>query len=111
MVNQKRFFALMGNIRIKILLFGNHRNHIAVNSAGKQVAIELLQMLNRRLRAVDKNFVNTIGTFLPICAHCTKIKDQNGTWLTIEEYIVDHTDSEFSHEVCPECTAKECSAP
>jgi CRP-like cAMP-binding protein len=75
------------------------------------LAIELLQMLNRRLRAVDKNFVNTIGTFLPICAHCKKIKDRNGAWLTIEEYIVDHTDSEFSHEVCPECTAKACSAP
>ena len=75
------------------------------------LAIELLQMLNRRLRAVDKNFVSTIGTFLPICAHCKKIKDQNGAWLTIEEYIVDHTDSEFSHEVCPVCTAKEYSAP
>jgi hypothetical protein len=39
MVNQKRFFALMGKIRFKIMLFGNHRNHIAVNSAGKQVVI------------------------------------------------------------------------
>ena len=68
------------------------------------LAIELLQMLNRRLRALEKNFVNTIGTLLPICAHCKKIKDQNGSWLTIEAYIADHTDSEFSHEVCPQCT-------
>ena len=75
------------------------------------LAIELLQMLNRRLRALEKNFVNTIGTFLPICAHCKKIKDQNGAWLTIEEYIADHTDSEFSHEVCPECTTDVCPAP
>jgi CRP-like cAMP-binding protein len=72
------------------------------------LAIELLQMLNRRLLALEKNFVNTLGTFLPICAHCKKIKDQNGAWLTIEEYIADHTDSEFSHEVCPECTTKVC---
>jgi len=70
------------------------------------LAIELLQMLNRRLQALEKNFENTIGTFFPICAHCKKIKDQNGSWLTIEEYIADHTDSEFSHEVCPQCMDK-----
>lgn len=75
------------------------------------LAIELLQMLNRRLRALEKSFVNTVGTFLPLCANCKKIKDQNGSWLTIEEFILDHTDTEFSHEVCPECTDKLCPAP
>ena len=75
------------------------------------LAVELLQMLNRRLRALEKNFVKTMGTFLPLCAHCKKIKDQNGSWLSIEAYIADHTDSEFSHEVCPECTDKLCPTP
>jgi len=74
------------------------------------LAIELLQMLNRRLQALEKNFENTIGTFFPICADCKKIKDQNGSWLTIEEYLADHTDSEFSHEICPQCTDKSCPA-
>jgi len=75
------------------------------------LAIELLQMLNRRLRAIEKSFVNTIGTFLPICADCMKIKDHNATWVTIEEYLADHTDSEFSHEICPDCSDKLCPAP
>jgi len=75
------------------------------------LAVELLQMLNRRLRALEKNFVKTMGTFLPICAQCKKIKDQNGSWLTIEAYIADHTDSEFSHEVCPDCTDNARPAP
>ena len=39
MVNQRLLFARMGKIRFKILLFGNQRNHLAVNSAGKQVLI------------------------------------------------------------------------
>ena len=72
------------------------------------LAIELLQMLNRRLRALEKSFVNTIGTFLPICANCKKIKDHNGAWITTEEFISDHTDSEFSHEICPDCSDKVC---
>jgi CRP/FNR family transcriptional regulator len=63
------------------------------------LAIELLQMLNRRLRALEKSFVNSVGTFLPLCANCKKIKDPNGSWLSIEEYLTDHTDTEFSHEV------------
>lgn len=74
------------------------------------LAVELLQMLNRRLRALEKSFVNTIGTFLPICAHCKRVKDQNGSWMSIEAYIADHNDSEFSHEVCPECTDNVCPA-
>ncbi len=74
------------------------------------LAVELLQMLNRRLRALEKSFVNTIGTFLPLCANCRKIKDQNGSWMAIEEFIVDHTDLEFSHEVCPECSEHLCPA-
>ena len=75
------------------------------------LAIELLQMLNRRLRALEKNFVSTVGTVLPLCANCKKIKDHNGSWMTIEEYIADNTDTEFNHEVCPECTDKLCLAP
>jgi CRP/FNR family transcriptional regulator len=74
------------------------------------LAIELLQMLNRRLRALEKSFANTLGTFSPLCAHCKKIKDQNGSWISIEEYLADHTDTEFSHEVCPECTEQICPA-
>ncbi len=74
------------------------------------LAIELLQVLNRRLRALEKSFVNTIGTFLPICANCKRIKDRNGAWITIEEFIADHTDSEFSHEICPDCSQKVCPA-
>jgi CRP-like cAMP-binding protein len=75
------------------------------------LAIELLQMLNRRLRALEKSFVNAVGTFLPLCANCKKIKDQNGSWLSIEEFMPDHTDTEFSHEVCPECMDKLCPTP
>ena len=75
------------------------------------LAIELLQMLNRRIQALEKSLVNTIDAFLPICANCKKIKDKKGSWLSIEDYITDHTDSEFSHEICPDCQDKLYPAP
>ena len=36
------------------------------------LAIELLQMLNRRMRALEKSYAKTVGTFLPLCANCKK---------------------------------------
>jgi len=40
---------------------------------------------------------------LPICASCKKIRNDQGSWLRIEEYIRDHTGADFSHSLCPEC--------
>ena len=44
--------------------------------------------------------------FLPICANCKKIRDDQGDWVQIEGYIRDRTEAEFSHGLCPAC-AKE----
>lgn len=43
------------------------------------------------------------GDFLPICANCNKIRDENGIWVPIEEYITDHADTQFSHSIFEEC--------
>lgn len=40
---------------------------------------------------------------LPICASCKKIRGSNGSWYLIEEYIHEHTGTDFSHSFCPEC--------
>ena len=70
------------------------------------IAIELLRMLSLRVRANEKLIINTLGTFLPICAHCKKIREDNNSWTSIEEYISDHTETDFTHSICPECLRK-----
>lgn len=40
---------------------------------------------------------------LPICSHCRKILDEDKHWTALETYIVEHTQAQFSHGVCPEC--------
>jgi len=69
------------------------------------LAIELLRMLYRRFIALEKIMVNSIGGFIPICSCCKKIRDANGKWLTIERYLMNYTEHEFSHGICPECRA------
>jgi len=67
------------------------------------IAKKLLQMLNRRLLALEKTLVDATGGFIPICATCKKIVNEEGSWLTIEQYIMDYTEFILSHGICPEC--------
>ena len=44
--------------------------------------------------------------FLPICAECKEIRDENGNWSKIDVYIQNHTDAEFTYGICPECAKR-----
>ncbi len=44
--------------------------------------------------------------FLPICASCKKIRDNEGNWQQMEDYIRDRSEAEFSHGICPQCARK-----
>lgn len=50
--------------------------------------------------------VQTLRGFLPICAGCKRIRDDEGEWQPIEKYVGERTKATFSHGICPECTIK-----
>jgi len=50
--------------------------------------------------------IKILSGFLPICAHCKKIRDDKGYWNQIEEYITEHSEAQFSHSMCSECSDK-----
>ena len=50
--------------------------------------------------------VKKLSGMLPICASCKKIRDDKGYWNRIESYIGDHSEAEFSHGICPDCSKK-----
>ena len=47
--------------------------------------------------------VRRLEGLIPICAGCKQIRDDRGFWNSVESYISEHSDAEFSHGVCPEC--------
>ena len=63
--------------------------------------IELTKVNDQLRDALDD--VKKLQGLLPICAHCKKIRDDNGYWKQIEFYISDHSDAEFTHGICPDC--------
>jgi len=62
---------------------------------------KLLQKLENALKEVK-----TLQGFLPICSSCKKIRDDKGYWQQVEEYITTHSDTQFTHSICPTCTQK-----
>jgi hypothetical protein len=50
--------------------------------------------------------VKTLKGLLPICSSCKKIRDDDGYWDQIENYIADHSDAQCSHAICPDCMKK-----
>lgn len=50
--------------------------------------------------------VKRLSGLLPICSHCKKIRDDKGYWNQIESYISDHSEAQFSHGICQECSDK-----
>ncbi len=67
-------------------------------------AAELAQT-NQELRQAMQNVKQLIG-LLPICANCKRIRDDQGYWQQVEDYVQKHSDAEFSHSICPSCLKK-----
>jgi len=50
--------------------------------------------------------VKKLSGMLPICAHCKKIRDDQGYWKRIETFIRERSSAEFTHGICPDCAAR-----
>jgi len=58
-----------------------------------------------RLRETSEE-VETLSGLLPVCAWCKKIRDDDGSWRSIEAYVTRKTHTRLSHGICPECASK-----
>lgn len=107
------WFAFFGGFVSKI------RRRLRIQKEELQKAHEdiKIEMEERRRAQIEKDHlivelkkalseVKTLSGFLPICASCKKIRDDNGYWNQIESYIKAHSGAEFSHGICPDCAKK-----
>ncbi|MBI5558344.1 MAG: DUF3365 domain-containing protein [Deltaproteobacteria bacterium] len=47
--------------------------------------------------------VKLLRGFIPICASCKKIRDDQGFWTQVDSYIAKHSEAQFTHGICPDC--------
>lgn len=67
--------------------------------------IEERNSANRELQiALDE--IKTLRGIIPICSYCHRIRDDEGAWSRLEEYLSTHSEAQFSHGICPKCESK-----
>jgi sensor domain CHASE-containing protein len=66
------------------------------------------QKLAQRVADLEKAaaHIQQLQGLLPICAWCKRVRDDGNYWHQIDDYIQRHTDVEFTHSICPDCSAK-----
>jgi len=48
--------------------------------------------------------VKILEGILPSCPICKRIRNEEGRYEQAEKYITEHSEAEFSHGLCPDCT-------
>jgi len=62
---------------------------------------ELIQANNDLEIALKE--IKILQGILPICSYCKNVRGDEGSWEQMESYISTHSDTEFSHGICPDC--------
>jgi hypothetical protein len=76
-----------------------HQDHLEELVQQRTAALE--QETRRLQEAIDN--VRVLRGLIPICAACKKVRDDKGYWNQLDLYIQKHSDTEFSHGLCPDC--------
>lgn len=69
---------------------------------------ELQRKLAERVEELEKALaqVKRLEGLLPICSYCKRIRNEQDYWERVDNYISQHANVRFSHNICPECYEK-----
>jgi len=70
----------------------------------RRVEIEREKLIAELQRTLAE--VKTLSGLIPICAWCKSVRNDQGYWQTVEQYVHSHSDASFSHSICPSCREK-----
>jgi DNA-binding response OmpR family regulator len=82
-------------------LFDQLRQEIEFRSSVEKEHIQQIAQLQH-----DMDSMKTMKGMLPICSSCRKILNDDGFWQNVERYIREHTEANFTYDICPDCAEK-----
>jgi len=103
---QKLFWIALGALGFSIagaLVFSRKKLQGA-NEALEGLNNQNLDLIEQLQSALTE--VRTLQGLIPICAHCKKIRDDQGYWNQMENYIQSRTEAQFTHGICPDCVVQ-----
>ncbi|MBN1892984.1 response regulator [bacterium] len=89
-----KHFLTSDRIQILDLLFSTY-----------EAVIQRNQELEKKNRELEQSLetIRALRGLIPICSHCKKIRNDEGYWQKLEEYIHENSEAEFTHGLCPDC--------
>lgn len=49
--------------------------------------------------------IKVLSGLLPVCASCKRIRE-GGAWVSMEKYISERSEAQFTHSICDECAER-----
>lgn len=100
---QKLFWIALGALGFSIagVLVFSRKKLQGANEALAGLNNQNLDLIEQLQSALTE--VRTLQGLIPICAHCKKIRDDQGYWNQMESYIQNRTEAQFTHGICPDC--------
>ena len=85
---------------------GEAAPHAVVTTFTEITQLRELREEKERLSAeLEKALTSALGDFLPICANYKSIRDDEGEWTMLEDYLLSRTGTELTHTVCAPCAS------
>jgi PAS domain S-box-containing protein len=70
----------------------------------KQIELKKEKMISELKNHISKNM--PLKGFVCICSSCKDIRNKDGLWTPVEEYLSNKIELQFSHGICPKCSRK-----
>ena len=89
-----------------VIGFSAIERDITDRKASEEERLKLISELTDALGSIK-----TLRGLIPICAWCKRIRDDEGYWEQVETYVSQHSEAEFTHSICPECSTRVVPEP
>ncbi len=70
----------------------------------KEMELERERLISELSRKIDE--IERLKGIIPVCSSCHKVRDDDGYWQKVEEYLEEHTDAQVYDSICPDCMKK-----
>ncbi|MCP4293907.1 MAG: response regulator [bacterium] len=102
------FLSAMGRQEDRVASFDEGGNDYLTKPIGRiellaRVAVHLELLAGHREQFEE---IHELRRILPICSYCKKIREDDGYWSLLENYISQHSEAEFTHGICPSCISE-----
>lgn len=93
------FYFIIGLVLLNMSIWGSQKIHFTMSY--------LLQKINQEKDEKIKALTQVVQGYIPICASCKSIRNNENIWTPIEGYLMEKSNLvEFTHSLCPKCIKK-----